>query len=166
MKRDECTLDAFILHPSSILRRPSRTLSTRASVWHQVCVRSLPCDVLLERSRPTGVCRYRSLRNASVRSNVSMTTGWGVLNSPSHIFVSPRPGCLCPGIFTRKGLQPLQFNWILEKGGFLSHGNGSFLVDRSPTNLPTISSDMCATSQFSLLAVVFLQKSLRYGEEV
>jgi hypothetical protein len=70
------------------------------------------------------------------------------------------------GIFTRKGLQPLQFNWILEKGGFLSHGNGSLSVDHSPKNLPTISSDMCATSEFFLLAVVFLQESLPYGEEV
>jgi hypothetical protein len=37
---------------------------------------------------------------------------------------------LCLGIFTRKG-QALQFNWILEKGGFVSHGNGSFSVDYS-----------------------------------
>jgi hypothetical protein len=37
---------------------------------------------------------------------------------------------LCLGIFTRKG-QALQFNWILEKGGFVSHGNDSFSVDYS-----------------------------------
>jgi hypothetical protein len=30
--------------------------------------------------------------------------------------------------------QALQFNWILEKGGFASHGNGSFLVDYSRVN--------------------------------
>ncbi len=63
-------------------------------------------------------------------------------------------------------MQPLQFNWILEKGGFLSHGNGSFSVDHSPKNLPTISYDMCATSEFFLLAVDSLQESVQYGEEV
>jgi hypothetical protein len=30
--------------------------------------------------------------------------------------------------------QALQFNWILEKGGFVSHGNGSFSVDYSRVN--------------------------------
>jgi hypothetical protein len=54
----------------------------------------------------------------------------------------------------------------LEKGGFLSHGNGSFSIDHSPKNLPTISSDMCTTSEFFLLVVVFLEESLQYGEEV
>jgi hypothetical protein len=55
---------------------------------HWFCVYSLPCDVLRERSQLTRVCRYWSLWNASVCSNVSMTAGWGVLNSPSHRFMN------------------------------------------------------------------------------